>query len=71
MDIAIGYPGESTDIPHVMISLFIKITPVNFISYNVYTSTDIALEFNAIICITIAEYFLLLNLRYNSILLLV
>ena len=69
MDIAIGYPGKSTDIPHVMISLFIKITPVNFISYNVYT--DIALEFNTIICITIAEYFLLLNLRYNSILLLV
>lgn len=69
MDIAIGYPGESTDIPHVMISLFIKITPVNFISYNVYT--DIALEFNTIIYITIAEYFLLLNLRYNSILLLV
>lgn len=41
MYIAIGYPGEFTDIPHVIISLFIKITPVNFISYNVYT--DIAL----------------------------
>ena len=69
MYIAIGYPGEFTDIPHIIISLFIKITPVNFISYNVYTDT--ALEFNTIICITIAEYFLLLNLRYNSILLLV
>lgn len=69
MYIAIGYPGDFTDIPHVIISLFIKITPVNFISYNVYT--DIALEFNTIVCITIAEYFMLLNLPYNSILLLV